>query len=650
MFILSKRFQSGFSLTEALVAFAVVTGGLLAVASFQAGLFSNSAYNKARTEALSLAQEKIEEFKHYAFADEDNYIDDNADGVMDADGAYQEAAIAGNNADFVRSWDLSTTAEGKRVNVTVSWVDASNETQSVSLASSLSYLSPRSGADQLVELTEPLISSPTGRADLGEGTLDDYASEDLTAMGSPGADGLSTYRYKDDLFLVDPNRKVVLRLRDACSSTTGVCTDFVRISGTVFLDVANMSGGSVTAEDIIIIASDTAYCQRWSDSGSMATPSTTANGDYAYFNYTCYFGGGWFGNIGFLTSKGLSLNDKVCQGDPTSVETWEQPVIALRRVYRGMLKYTTADGQEQFFSHGIKDAVNLTGQDYVFTNLAADKTLGAECMGSDAPMTRGDSAGGKLFAGMPVDFVCLNNDIDGDMLPDYLDEYDTTRFTADSSCPFNPSDPPVLSYTISGSISILNAGTLDLSAFNVVTSDGANNCTLVAPFSATSRGYTAKYACKVWDWGSGWTGGVQVRPNSTDVYCPNDTALFDQVYSDRAHDFNCTSSDTIAIGGSIIYLNALSPVTALTITDALTGFQGVCQLSDSAYRCLLPYELLSTDLTLKVTTLDHVCGATEGVYSFYGYSKDGSPYTHDIVVSGDAAICPSPTAVLQPAL
>ena len=75
--------QTGFSLTEALVAFAVITGGLLAVASFQAGLFNNSAYNKARTEALGLAQQKIEELRHYPFAEKDNFIDENGDGVME---------------------------------------------------------------------------------------------------------------------------------------------------------------------------------------------------------------------------------------------------------------------------------------------------------------------------------------------------------------------------------------------------------------------------------------------------------------------------------------------------------------------------------------------------------------------------------------
>lgn len=650
MTIQYKRYQAGFSLTEALIAFVVVTGGLLAVASFQAGLFSNSAYNKARTEALSLAQEKIEEFKHYTYSDEDNYIDDNADGVMDVDGNYQEAPVTGNNAEFTRSWNLSTNADGKRINVRVSWVDASNEVQSVELASSLTFLSPRSGADQLVELAEPLVSSPTGRAELGDGTLDQYSPDDLTLVGSPGADGLSTYQHQDDLFLVDSDEKVLLRLRDACSSTTGICTEFVKITGTVFLDLTNLSGKSqIQATDIFLVASDAAHCQRWSDSGSLATPSRTANGDYEYFNYACYFGGGWFGNIGFLTAPGLTLSDKVCQGDPTSVEKWEQPVIALRRTYRGMLKYTTADGQVQYFSHGIKDATQMTGQDFVFTNLPADRTLGSECTGSDAPMTRNDSAGGKLFEGTPVDFVCLNNDDDDNQLPDYLDAYDTNRFTADVGCPYNPSDPPVLSHTVSGRIDIVTAGTLDLSAFKVVTSDGPNNCSFISPISATPTGYAAMYACTVWDWGNGWTGGVQVRPNTTEVYCPTDTATFSSINSDYMQNFSCQSTNMITIGGSIVYLKSLAQVSALTITDVNTGYQGVCQLSDSAYRCSLPYTLLSTELTLEVTTVDHVCGADErGVFKFYGYSKDGSPYAHDIVVAADSALCP--TVVLEPAL
>lgn len=650
MNIQCKYRQAGFSLTEALVAFAVVTGGLLAVASFQGNLFVNSAYNKARTEALSLAQEKIEEFRHYTFADEDNFIDDNLDGLMDADGDYQEASIAGNNANFVRSWNLITDGESKRVNVTVSWVDAANETQSVALASSLAFQSPRSGADQLSDVQQPLVASPTGRAEMAEGSLDDYPS--AVRSSSPGADGLSTYQYQEDLFLVNPDNRVVLRLRDACSSTSGVCTEFVKISGTVYLDVTNMEGNTdLQAPDIFVTASDSAYCQRWSDSGSLETPSTTANGNYKYFNYACYFGGGWFGNIGFVTSVGLKLTDKICLGDPTSLYEPDQTVISFRRAYRGMLQYTAAGGRVEYFTHGIKDGTQMTGHDFVFTYLPADRTEGVECVGTDGPMTRTDSAGGKLFTGVPADFVCLNDDDNVDRSPDYLDFYDTNRFTANVGCPFDPTDPPVLSHLISGTVSVASTEALDLSAFDVVSSDGAGTCTLASDFVATASGYAAKYACTVWDWGSGWTGAIQLRPNSTEVYCASDKATFTDLMSDQAQNFSCTNANTITIGGSIIYQGVDAPVTAVSIIgtiDPATVIEGVCEWTDSAYQCKLPYKELSPTVTLKVATTGYVCGATDGVFTFTGLSNESQLSQNDIVVAADLASCSF--AVLEPAL
>ncbi|NOR51911.1 MAG: hypothetical protein GQ470_04760, partial [Gammaproteobacteria bacterium] len=53
--------QLGFTLIEAMIAFAVAGVGILAVVSFQTELISTSSQSKAKAEALQYAQTKLEE-------------------------------------------------------------------------------------------------------------------------------------------------------------------------------------------------------------------------------------------------------------------------------------------------------------------------------------------------------------------------------------------------------------------------------------------------------------------------------------------------------------------------------------------------------------------------------------------------------------
>lgn len=631
----TARSQRGFTLTEALVSFAITASGLLVIASFQAGLFSGSAYSKARTEALSLAQQKIEQFRHYTHATDDNFIDDNGDGVMDADGTYNDAPIDGQNAQFSRSWALSTSAQTKKIDVTVSWQDRANEAQSVMLATELAWISPRAGVDQLTELGAPLVPSPTGRAKIGEGNLADYPAEDISQVESAGPDGLSLYQHKENILLVDANDKILLTLLDACLTADGTCKDFVRIEGTVYVDTSNTSQ---ELSAIRVIAADAAHCERWVPSGTLASPPSTANGDYRYYNYTCYLGGGWHGNIGFITDGGLQQRDKVCQGDPTAVDSWAQPVIALRRAYRGMI--SKQGDSTVFYSQGIRDAVTLTGQDFVFTELSPTQTEGIHCMGPDDPMTRQDSSGGLLFKDVPTDFVCLNSDADGDSTPDYLDTYDASVYDADVFCPFDPTDPPVQNHVISGSVSIVSSNALDLSQFGVVTSDGLGNCAWTSSFAATMDGYRAEYSCNVYDWGSGWAGFVQLKPGSNYIYCPTRTAAYSAVTSDLSRSFGCYGVPTVTIEGSIMAAAGTS-VSSLAITDSDTGYQGSCEiLNGTSYSCQAWYGDSDWNGTLTVTGSGYACGATAGVFTFLDYTADGSPYAANIVMAKSSNKCP----------
>lgn len=630
--------QKGFTLTESLIAFTVTAVGLLAVASFQAGLFDQSAHNKARTEALGLAEQKIEEFKHYTNRSEEAYIDDNDDGVMDADGSYAENPIDGQNAVFTRSWEIGSTGTSKEIGVTVAWADTDGVQQSVMLSADVPWLSPRTGADQLAELLEPLIESLTGRAELGQGNIADYPVKEIVKLKNISDDGLDIYQHDEDLLLADVNGDILLTLISACSAATGECTDFVRISGTVYLDKAN-SRQSIA--DIHVLASDASHCERWVPSGSLTSPPTTAGGDYDFYNYTCYFGGGWHGNIGVVTTQGLQLTDKVCQGDPTAFDEWDQPVIALRRAYRGMLK-ADVGGVTRYYSHGIGDAVQMTGHDYVFTELSVDATEGYHCATVNAPMTRGDSDSGQLFKGMPTDFVCLNQDRDGDGAPDYLDEFDTGKFSADVYCPYDPTTPPVDSHIITGTVNVINSSWSELQNFDVTTSDGPGNCELGEFFLSVSGTHQATYRCVVYDWGSGWTGSVKARPNTKDVFCPASWSNFANLLTDASQSFNCAGISTIVIEGAIEYLTSAS-VTSISIIDNTYGNYGLCNFLASQYRCFIPYSGDSLDGTIIVGTSRHVCFSTNNETGFYNLTADNSPYQRRIVIASNSNLCPAPT-------
>jgi type II secretory pathway pseudopilin PulG len=633
------RKQKGFSLTEALVAFVVVAIGLLSVATFQSSLFRQSAYNKARTEALALAQQKIEQLKHYTQAPQEAYIDEDGDGVMDADGTYNDDPIDGQNATFNRSWELASNNLGKEVGVTVTWADADGQNQSVLLAAEIPWLSPRTAADQIVDLNDPLVDSPTGRARMGDGNINDIPGGDLIKFPNVYADdGMSMYQYGEDLLLTNISGDVVLTLEDACSTETGQCTDFVRIAGTVYIDTANTR---VTPVSLRVLASNAAYCQRWvPEGGTLDSPPLTANGDYSYYHYTCYLGGGWHGNIGFVKDGGLLQREKVCQGDPTSLNAWEQPVIALRRAYRGMLKQTNVDGSNRYYSHGIKDATRLIGQDFVFTELEVTATEGYHCGDIDAPMTRTDSYSGKLFSEVPTDFVCLNADDDEDSLPDYLDLYDTSKFTADTTCPFDPTSPPVLVHQVSGTIGFLSYEPPVLDELRVVTSDGPGNCRITGLKSGIDR-HVASYVCNVYDWGSGWTGAVALREKSEWLYCPESYATFSQLTTDATQNFGCVSASSVVIEGSITSLVRGGTVDSMVIENVETGTFGVCEMVATAYRCVAPYEIGGQwSGTLIAYSGNHVCGSTEGAFTLTGLTSEFNPHTVNIVIVRSSSNCP----------
>lgn len=140
-----RRRQVGFTIIEALVSLVIMGFGILAMAGMQAGLSRNADDAKQRTEAIRLAQEKIEFFRSFTGIDSTVV----GQGTTSAT-ALNWNALAGSadsittNAVYTRTWTIGGSASDslRGLTVNVAWADRTGAAQAVSLSSVLSKTNP----------------------------------------------------------------------------------------------------------------------------------------------------------------------------------------------------------------------------------------------------------------------------------------------------------------------------------------------------------------------------------------------------------------------------------------------------------------------------------------------------------------------------
>lgn len=150
----NQKSQHGFSLAEVLVAMAIVPMGLLGVAKFQSNMMINSAETKTRTEALYIAEQKIEDLKSFATSTVYSAINTGNDTVT---------ANTGSNADLTRTWTVtnSTSPNYKTITVNVAWTGSDNVSNSVSLTSYVSLAEPVVSGQHVLADASASSSTPT---------------------------------------------------------------------------------------------------------------------------------------------------------------------------------------------------------------------------------------------------------------------------------------------------------------------------------------------------------------------------------------------------------------------------------------------------------------------------------------------------------
>ncbi|HEY0964049.1 MAG TPA: hypothetical protein VGE69_16995 [Pseudomonadales bacterium] len=619
----SRKRHWGFGLIEILVTLGVLSVGIVGVTVLHSTVTKQSSENKSRAEALAIAQSRIEDLRNYTGAVAS--LADFDEEFADTSGFANSATIEGTNAEFTREEQIGSTGDMKTLTVRVTWSDQDGDSQNVSLDTRLSYIPPRSIGDTALQAGAAVVDAPTGRARLGEGELP------AGAVTVSNGDGTSLYdNGGSDLMLVAGDQ-IVLTLAEACQTENETCIDFVRIKGRVWIDQATQ--GSLNPGNVFVIASDAAYCARHftPDGATEATPVTlattstrmTANGNYEWFDYTCYIGGGWHGNIGILLAGGLRNTDKICVGDPVTADLWAMPEIASRRVYRGMLfKHddNTASGKEEvapgfvrYYSQGIADSTELpepdSGQmphDFVIGAFNQNLTGGSHCTGQGI-MVRTDATvdgkSGGLFEGMPTDFVCLN---DG-----FLDSYDGDVYGHTIGCPYDPSDPPSTSHVVSGSI-LLAAS--DTTANDVIaatleshTSDGPYNCVDASAPAVSHDGtfYRYDYDCTVFDWGNGWNGYIEADYDASKMECDPYRITLADIGGDSAnHNFtNCRTGSFAVITGTVTAAGNRK------LASASMGANGSCTVAADG----LSYKCISIEYTTSTMTFTLTFTPTSGV-------------------------------------
>lgn len=326
MQIRKSRKQAGFSLVEALVAFIVVGFGMLALAGMQLSLSRSADNAKQRTEAMRLAQDKMEALRSFTSLTTGTVNWNGLAGGNDSISSYTiGSTVVGSNTSYTRTWTIggASTDVQRSINVSVSWSDRAGSSQSLSLSSVIARVDPQDAGFLAFPLPENTnLKRPKNR----------NLNIPITARDLGG--GNSAYQFSQFAIVFSDVTGYVIKkctTTNITSSTnlndTSICQDYSAyiLAGYVTGYVSNGSGGVANMPTGINVSGLTgwdstggkiiqcAYAQAKDQNLSTdANPVYIASTQYYLCVIPVASGGSWSGvvRLGGVTT---TANYKVCR-------------------------------------------------------------------------------------------------------------------------------------------------------------------------------------------------------------------------------------------------------------------------------------------------------------------------------------------------
>lgn len=592
---LDTRSVHGFVLVEAMVALVVVSIGILGIVKLNSVLIQGSGYTKARAEAINIAQDRIERARDFNLQS----------GCSDTTLVDSSETVTGINAnyDVAVSYPTPSGTNWKTVQACVTWDGGNCNTVGnriilrTVLACSGTGTSGQVGPAGAGASLGGFIKNPTGRAVVGG--IYNNGTESINSISVNGTDiddGTKISKTSDSTQLVatDGSNTVLLTMsKRACESAA---PDFSTISGKVYIGAKN--GAPIAPEEhLFVLSSDASYCSVLPyDLANWKVPAGSSGNNIKYFYtyYRCYIGAEWWGNIGVVRTDNANANNRVCTGNPRSVNSntifSKHAQLGTTRGYRGYRE--TSPGVYETKGIGENDEkidacssgsleifgykpINYENHDFVHTVLTgsiSDTACSTE-MSANLPGLLAPGSGGDV---PPI--LDPSGAVDISTASFNPGKYYCLSSSDGISCPNLVNPPPQPSTTLTGTITAsddIQVGLNESAADTACVSYNINQTS----YSGTTRTYN--FSCTI-DWtgftAGSWSGQLRfstkklVNGSLTDfgTICPDGAsatvtpATESVAYAIRDSSV-ATDPDTSSFPNSLFFSDIPNPVTGIVV-------------------------------------------------------------------------------------